>query len=257
VKGVILAAGDGTRLEPLTRHTPKSLMTVAGRPMVTYGLHALIETGVTELIIVVGYLGDQIRHALGDTHYRGARLTYVESPDRHDGNGLSLYAAREAVGEEPFILMMADHLIPTRLVRRLLATRPAQATLCVDRQPSPVIQVDEATQVWVDRTGWIRRIGKNLLRWNGLDTGVFWLTPAIFQAVEALRASGISAPTLTQACRWLIEHGRGLRACDVSSMFWMDMDTPADLRHAERVLRARNRSPLQPTFTRRRDHDAS
>jgi len=216
--------------------------------MVTYGLHALIEAGVTELIIVVGHLGDQIRHALGDTYHRRARLTYVESLDRHDGNGLSVYAAREAVGEEPFVLTMADHLVSTRLVRRLLAAKPTQDTLCVDRRPSPIIQLDEATQVWVDWTGWIRRIGKNLLRWNGVDTGVFWLTPAIFRAVEALCATGVSAPTLTQACRWLIEHGRGLRACDVSGLFWMDVDTPADLRHAERVLRARSRPLLQSSL---------
>jgi len=248
VKGVILAAGDGTRLDPLTRHTPKPLVAVAGRSMVTYGLRALIEAGVIELTIVVGHLGDQIWHVLGETHYRGAHLTYVESPDRHEGNGLSLYAAREAVGEEPFVLTMADHLISPRLIRRLLAARPMQDTLCVDSQPSPVVQVDEATQVWVDRTGRIRHIGKNLLRWNGLDTGVFWLTPAVFQAVEGVRAAGLSAPTLTQVCRWLIERGRGLKACDVSGLFWVDVDTPADLRRAERVLRARSRPLLQPAF---------
>ncbi|MFQ6102224.1 MAG: sugar phosphate nucleotidyltransferase [Anaerolineae bacterium] len=248
MKGVILAAGDGTRLDPLTRHTPKPLVAVAGCPIVTYGLHALIEAGVTELIIVVGHLSDQIRHALGGTCYRSARLIYVESPDRYDGNGLSLYAAREAVGEEPFILTMADHLISPRLVRRLLATQPTQDTLCVDRQPSPIVQVDEATQVWVDLTGRIERIGKNLPRWNGLDTGTFWLTPAIFEAVKTLCATGVSAPTVTQACRWLIEDGSGLRACDVSGLFWTDVDTPADLRRAERVLRTRSRSLFQPAL---------
>jgi len=247
VKGVVLAAGDGTRLDPLTRHIPKPLVAVAGRPMVTYGLHALIEAGVAELTIVVGHLGDRIRRALGET-CRGAHLTYVESPDWQDGNGLSLCAAREAVGEEPFVLTMADHLISPRLVGRLLATKPTQDTLCVDRQPSSIVQVDEATQVWVDWTGWIRCIGKNLLRWNGVDTGVFWLTPAIFRAVEALRATGVSAPTLTQACCRLIEHGRGLRACDVSGLFWLDVDTPADLRRAERVLKARSRPLFQPAL---------
>ncbi len=248
MKGVILAAGDGSRLDPLTRRIPKPLMAVAGHPLVTYGLDALIEAGVTELTIVVGHLGDQIRHALGEIHYRSLPLTYVESLDRDDGNGLSLYAAHEAVGEEPFILTMADHLISPRLVGRLLATRPTQDALCVDRQPSPIVQVDDATQVWVGRRGWIKRISKNLVRWNGLDTGVFWLTPAIFQAVEDLRATGVSAPTVTQACRWLIEHGSGLRACDVSGLFWMDVDTLADLRDAERVLQARSRPLLPPSL---------
>jgi choline kinase len=248
MKGVILAAGDGTRLDPLTRHTPKPLVAVAGHPLVTYGLRALIEAGVTDLTIVVGYMGDQIRHTLGETHHRSARLAYVESQDHRDGNGLSLYAAREAVGDEPFVLTMADHLISPRLVRRLLAARPTQDTLCVDRQPAPIVQVDEATLVWVDWTGWIRCIGKNLPRWNGLDTGVFWLTPAIFRAVEALRAGGLSAPTLTQACRWLIECGGGLSACDVSGLFWTDVDTVADLRRAECALKARGRPLLQPAL---------
>ena len=246
MKAVILAAGDGSRLDPLTRHTPKPLVPVAGRRMVTYGLQALIEAGVTDLIIVVGYLGDQIRQALGETHYHSVRLIYVESPARGDGNGLSLYAARDAVGEASFILTMADHLISTRLVRRLLATRPRQDTLCVDRQPFPIVQADEATRVWVDRMGWIKHIGKQLRRWNGLDTGVFWLTPAIFQAVEAQHAAGVSAPTLTQACRWLIEHRRGLQACDVSGRFWTDVDTLVDLRRAEHALEARGRPLFQP-----------
>ena len=251
MKGVILAAGAGTRLDSLTRHTPKPLVPVAGRPLVTYGLQALIKAGVTELIIVEGYLGDQIRHALGETQYRGVRLTYVESQDHQDGNGLSLYAARHAVGEEPFILTMADHLISPCLVKRLIAAQPRQDTLCVDREPSPIVQLDEATRVWVDGMGWIRHIGKGLLRWKGLDTGVFWLTPAIFEAVEALRALDLSAPTLTQACRRLIERGKGLRACDVSGLFWVDVDTPADLRRAERALERRSRPTRQPDLYRR------
>ena len=100
MKGVILAAGDGSRLDPLTRSTPKPLIAVAGHPMVTYPMRALVHKGVTELIIVVGHLGDRIRQVLGESGYRGARLTYVESSDHEDGNGLSLYAAREAIGEE-------------------------------------------------------------------------------------------------------------------------------------------------------------
>jgi NDP-sugar pyrophosphorylase family protein len=246
LKGVILAAGSGTRLAPLTRHRPKPLVPIAGRPMVTYGLHALIETGVTDLVIVVGYLGDRIRQALGETHYRSAHLTYVESLDHGDGNGLSLYAARNAVGDEPFILTMADHLISARLVGCLLAAQPKRDTLCVDHQPSPIVQVNEATRVWVDRMGWIKHIGKQIRHWNGLDTGVFWLTPAIFRAVEAQRAAGVSAPTLTQACRWLIEHRRGLQACDVSGRFWTDVDTLVDLRRAEHALEVRGRPFLQP-----------
>ena len=245
MKGIILAAGHGTRLGLLTRCTPKPLLAVAGRPMVTYGLQALVEAGVTELIVVLGHLGEQIRHALGETTYRGVHLTYVESADRRDGNGLSLYAAREAVGDEPFILVMADHLFSACLVRQLLATPRKQSTLCVDRQPSPIIQVGEATQVRVDQMGWVTRIGKNLPRWNGLDTGVFWLTPASFRAVETLQAEGLPSPTLAQVCRSLIEHGKGLKACDVSGRFWTDLDTPTDLRRAERVLKERNRSPAQ------------
>lgn len=128
--------------------------------------------------------------------------------------------------------------------------QPEQDTLCVDHKPPPTVQLDEATRVWVNRRGYITHIAKRLLRWNGLDTGVFWLTPAVFRAVEALRAVAPFAPTLTQACRWLIERGKGLRACDVSGLFWMDVDTPADLRRTERALEKRSRPLFQPALSR-------
>jgi choline kinase len=124
----------------------------------------------------------------------------------------------------------------------MLGPLPHANTLCVDRKAcwaSP----EEATLVWVEPDGRIARIGKGLSRYNAVDTGLFQLCPAVFQAVEAVQDAIARPPTLTEAMRWLIEQGPGLWAWQVSGAAWMDVDTPGDLRRAEQLLTQHDLSP--------------
>jgi choline kinase len=236
VKGVILAAGDGTRFGAVRKQKPKVLAAVAGRPLIRYVLDVLGALPLKEIIIVIGHLGDLVRQTLGASANGGVPLRYVRSANSGGGNGVSLDAAREAVGQEGFALAMGDHVLSGRMAHRLLSSGLAGCTLCVDFRPRPAVQLDEATRVWVDRGGMIRRIGKNLPWWNGVDTGFFWLTPVVFRALDALREAGRKEPTVSDACRVLIERGPGMKACDVSGLFWTDVDTPEDVRRAERAV---------------------
>lgn len=111
MKGVILAAGDGTRLNPFTLDCPKPLARVHNRPLIAYTLEAFAQVGLNDLVMVVGYKADMVMAALGDEHRYGLRLTYVHNPDYQLRNASSVYAARPVVGDEPFILTMADHMI--------------------------------------------------------------------------------------------------------------------------------------------------
>ena len=72
MKGVILAAGDGTRLAPLTNNCPKPLVPVLGQPLIEYTIHSFVQVGIRELVIVVGYRGEMIAKEIGD----GSRLSY-------------------------------------------------------------------------------------------------------------------------------------------------------------------------------------
>lgn len=242
MQGVILAAGDGTRLAPLTLVSPKPLVRVLGRPLIDYTLDAFCAADIRDLVLVVGYKAEQIRNWVCDGRRYGVHITYVSNPDYELENAHSLYAARQAVAGKPFVLAMADHMISADILQILLACPRQANTLCVDRRATRAPQLDDATRVWVDPQCHIRRIGKGLTRWNAVDTGVFYFTSTIFDAIDAVRAAGNPNPSISQSVTWLIEHGDGLHACDVSGVWWTDVDTLEDLRNVEADLRTQTNS---------------
>lgn len=236
--GVILAAGDGTRLAPLTNNRPKPLVPVLGRPLIEHTINSFVQAGIRELVIVIGYRGEMIAREIGDGSRYGLKVSYAPNPCYEGGNGTSLYAARPFLADEAFVLAMADHMIASSLLRRLLAKKEIDDTLCVDRSAKALPQVKEATKVWVNDAGLITRIGKDMERWNAIDTGVFLFTPRIFPIVADLMQERDGRCTVTDAVRRLISQ-KGMRACDVSGAFWLDVDTLDDLQYARVALRRR------------------
>jgi len=118
MKGIILAAGKGTRLRPLTRTQPKCLVNVAGKPMMEYQLDALNKAGIKDCVIVVGYLADTVRDSFG-SRYMGMNLTYVENPDYQNSNNLySLWLARDHFDDD-ILLLESDLVFDDRLVTQL------------------------------------------------------------------------------------------------------------------------------------------
>lgn len=161
MRGVILAAGEGTRLASLTAGQPKPLVSVLGHPLLDYTLKAFAEAGFRDVGLVVGYRGRMLAEYLRDHRY-GMRIRCLLNPDYKRGNGSSIYAARAFAGGRPFIVAMADHMISSEILQRLLSTPVQGATLCVDRLAQASPQLNDATRVWVDRRAFILRIGKTL-----------------------------------------------------------------------------------------------
>jgi choline kinase len=237
VKAVILAAGNGSRLAPLTSHCPKPLLKVRGRPLIDYTIESLAQAGIREIIVVVGYLGHKIEAWLGNNPRHGARVTAVFNPDYEAGNATSLLVARELLEDQSFVLAMSDHLVEPNMVAALLATDIRHNWLCVDRAAKAAPQVNDATKVFVAISGLIKDIGKKLKRWNAVDTGLFLLHSPVFEAIEATASHELDRRTISRAMKWLIDYGPGLGACDVSGSSWLDVDTPEDLAYAEANLK--------------------
>lgn len=119
MKGLILSAGMGTRLRPLTTTQPKCLVNVAGRPMMEYQLESLRMAGVKTCTIVVGHMADAVRGCFGDD-YRGVGLSYVENTTYASTNNLfSLWLARGEFDDD-IILLEADLVFDDSLVRELV-----------------------------------------------------------------------------------------------------------------------------------------
>ena len=107
MKAMILAAGLGKRMRPLTNNTPKPLLLCAGKPLIVYHIEALVAAGVSDIVINHAYLGEQIELALGDGSVYGARIQYsAEGKPLNTGAGIA--KALPLLGEEPFILTNGD-----------------------------------------------------------------------------------------------------------------------------------------------------
>lgn len=229
-KGIILAAGDGDRLGSLTATCSKVLLPVNDKEqLIRYPIEALVAAGVSDIAIVVGYLGYSVIEALGNGDDFGVRLQYVYNSDYLGGNAISVYKAREWVQEEPVILCMGDHVIDEEIVKRLLDRQVFHETLCIDYTPASYHELAEATKVIVNSAGCIKDIGKDLVYWDALDTGVFLLTETFFQVLHELLQYHGTDVEISDVIRFLIGQGHHFDTCDVSGCFWADVDTKEDL----------------------------
>ncbi|WP_435346424.1 sugar phosphate nucleotidyltransferase [Haloarchaeobius sp. HRN-SO-5] len=110
---IVLAAGKGTRLRPLTEDRPKGLVEVGGKPILEDCLDQLVSLGVDHLVVVVGYEGGQIVDHFGDDH-RGCPIDYAVQEER-DGVASALLAAEDEVESESFLVMLGDNVFRANL----------------------------------------------------------------------------------------------------------------------------------------------
>jgi len=235
-KGVIIAAGDGDRLGHLTATRPKALLPINDKPLIAYPIEALAAAEVGEIAIVVGYLGDKVIEALGDGSNFGVRLQYFFNPDYLGGNALSLSKVRDWTQGAPIVLCMGDHLIERKLVQRLLDRPKINETLCVDCIMRH--QLGEATKVAVNSVGCIGDIGKELVHWDAVDTGVFLLTEHFFTALDELIPRLGTDIEVSDVILFLLSRGHRFDTCDVSGYLWMDVDTEKDLHMTKQTMKA-------------------
>ncbi|MGQ9722711.1 MAG: phosphocholine cytidylyltransferase family protein [Candidatus Jordarchaeum sp.] len=233
-KAVIIAAGPGKRLMPTTANMHKTLIPFAGKPLISHILLSVKEWGISEVIVVVGYMAKTVRFFVGDGRVYGLRIKYVNNPNYYMGNGISMLSAKRKVGSKPFLLLMSDHLFDSNILGKIICEN--EFSLCVDSEMHYLLNPDEATKVLMDKKNYILDIGKNLQSWNGADVGIFLCEPVIFDAIKTLRKERYKV-SLTDAIKFLVtDYGFPIRGLDVSGSFWLDIDTLDDFNHAKRIL---------------------
>ncbi len=229
MKGVILAAGQGTRLSANNGTRHKVLLRVGGKAIIDYALESFSSVGITDLAIVIGHQGNAVREWVGDGSKHGLNIRYVFNHEYMWGNALSLYAVRSFTDDDPFILSMADHMFSPSLLQRVIDMNSSTSVLAVDSRPDPR-HITEGTRVLVNDVGLITSIGKDLPSWDGIDAGVFRLVPAIFDSITDIVSEKSTEYQLSQAITRMINQGHPLEACDITGCFWQDVDTWEDLK---------------------------
>ena len=231
---VVLAAGKGTRLRPLTDDKPKAMVEVAGKPLLTHCLEQLIDIGADNLVVVVGYLKEQIIDYYGD-EFQSVPITYAHQREQ-DGLAHALLTAEEHINDD-FMLMLGDNVFQANLgdvVRRHQEQR-ADAAFLVEEVPW-----EEASRYGVCDTNKYGEIEAVVEKpddppSNLVMTGFYTFTPAIFHACHLVQPSDRGEYELSDAVDLLLDSGRTIDAIRLDG--WrVDVGYPEDRDRAEELL---------------------
>jgi choline kinase len=230
---VVLAAGNGDRFESGSRRS-KLLTSVGGVPLLVRTLASARAAGVRDAHLILGYDANAVRALAIARAPEGLALHFHVNARWRQENGLSVLAARAGLDDQPFALMMGDHIFDARILRALLRTprRPGETLLGIDQQTVDPAIAEEATKVRLERNRVIA-IGKTLDPYDALDTGLFVCDQSVFDALERSCATGDS--TLSAGIGRLAAERR-VRGIDIGPARWCDVDTVADLQMAERLV---------------------
>ncbi len=227
---VVLAAGEGVRLRPLTRHRPKPMLPVANKPILAYVFDGLIEAGVSEITVVVGYRRSRVQDHFGPT-YRNVPLTYVVQ-EKQLGSGHALLSVEERF-DEPFLVVYGDQILDSRIVRTVMEDTDGDsaATLGVldhtrVEHYGGVIMDDDRVVKLVERPTDQRKYR--------LNAGIYGLTPRIFEAIRNAEPRD-GEHSLIDALSWLVDSDDEVRGT-ISEGLWVDATYPWDLLDVTRDL---------------------
>ena len=195
VTAVILAAGEGRRLEPLTNRRPKPMVPVANRPLLEHVVEAVADTGIERIVLVVGYKQERIRNHFGDGDDWGATIEYVEQSTQL-GTGHAVLQA-EPVVDGPFVVLNGDRIVDPGVVSQLCDRAreedlPAMAvTTVANPRQYGVVTLDG------DRVTDIEEKPEGTVETNQINAGVYAFSPAVFDAIRETHATGELAITTT------------------------------------------------------------
>lgn len=231
---IVLAAGNGDRFLNRTRDS-KLLHPLLGKPLLLRTLDSVAEAGITRAIVVVGYQADRVRALVERGAPDDLRVSFAYNPEWRVENGVSVLAARP-LAPRRFALLMGDHVFEPPVLERLVHVplERDESLLAVDARPAPPDVAAEATKVRRQGSR-IVAIGKDLVQYDALDTGLFVCSDTLFDALTAARGRGDT--TLSGGIRQLANVGL-MRALEIGDATWCDIDTVSDLEAAESALGA-------------------
>lgn len=233
MKALIIAAGNGTRMQPVTRGRHKSLMPLLGLKIIERVILGAKEAGIYEFVIVTGYKGKILQKFIGDGSKYGVTISFVQNDDWEKANGLSVLKAKDKFHEN-FVLLMSDHVFDYHTLRKLMRIKLQndECALAIDRNLNCVLDVADTTKV-VAHCGRVNTIGKHLEKYNAYDTGMFLCSPVIFNVLSQTTRRG--KYSLTNGMNVLVKNSK-LRTFDNRGNFWSDCDTYADIKFAEKKM---------------------
>jgi len=230
MKALVLAAGEGKRMGPLTENRPKPMLPVAGKPFLEHSIMALKDAGIEEIVILTGYHGVSIKEHFGNGSRFGVDVEYLVQPKRL-GTANAVEMARDVM-KGPFICVNGDVILSSELVNSILKTHMDSGSSMMtlikveDASRFGLVEVEgDLVKGIVEKSG---RKGKGLV--NG---GIYLFNPSIFDAISETQLSPRGEYEITRSLEILMEREE-VRAL-VPDEPWVDIGSPWDLLNANEI----------------------
>ena len=235
MKAIVLCAGLGTRLRPLTFSTAKHLIPVGNKPVLYFGIESLVAVGAREIGMIVSVDSwPIIQNAIDDGGRWGAQVTYIEQPKPPRGLAHAAQCAEAFIGTEPFVMYLGDNLIPEGLAGAADLFRSSGANAVVMLKP-----VDDPSHFGVAEVegGCIVRLVEKPKepRSDLAVVGSYFFDHNIFDSIRHLKPSWRNEYEITDAIQDLINRGLVVLPY-VMTGWWKDAGKPEDIIDANRAV---------------------
>lgn len=240
MKAAILAAGEGTRLQPVTATRPKHMIKVGGKPILEHCLNALKTSGITETVIVVHYMADAIKTYFDDGKKLGLKIEYAEQKDYlGTGNAVSVV---EPYVHDDFLLVNGDLLFDAEAVKAVInlhqKEKPATTIAIV-----PVEKPENYGIVEIKDENKVKQITEKPTHENSptnwANAGIYAFTTEIFTKLKQTSPSSRGEWEIPDALSLLIKENRTVAAAKIAKEQWLDIGRPWDLLEANRWVLVR------------------
>ena len=244
MKAVVLAAGKGERLSPLTENRPKHLLPVGSRPLLEWSLKGIADAGITEVLIVTHYLEDHIKRRFGDGSSLGLNLSYLRQEEMK-GTADAFRIAEEFTMGEEFIGFYGDLYVNPEIFKYLTDSHSeSETTLCVVPVENPsqtgVVELDGDRVVNIVEKP---RPGEEPSKLG--NAGVYVFNPDIFRFIAETGLSQRNEYEITDSLKALIESGGNVNAVPIFEEDWLDVGLPWNLLEANRRALAQQETEVE------------
>ena len=234
MKGIILHGGHGTRLRPLTHTGPKQLLPIANKPMSQYCVETLSNAGIKEIAFIIGGIGsDKVEDYYGNGEKFGVKFSYIEQ-DYPKGISHAISLCEDFINGEKFVVFLGDNIINKNISEYILNFKKSHAEASL-----LLCEVDNPSQFGIaeiknDKIIKIVEKPKNPIT-NLAVTGIYCLTPHIFEIIKKLKPSWRNELEIADALQMLIEEEKEL-TFEMITDFWKDTGTPKDIIQANKKI---------------------
>ena len=248
MKAIILAAGVGSRIRPLTDNCPKSLLRVGGKTILEMMISHIQENGIHEIVFVLGYLQRHIQDYV-ETHFPDLKATFITNRRFTETNtGYSLMLAIEAIQDSPFVKFDADVVFDSQILKNLIECE-SDNCLCIDKN----INLDaEEIKVIIDKDNRVLKASKTVNPKDavGESIGIEKISQhtsrLLLKELKSMMQDDSNLQEYYEgAYENLIDNNVAFHALDITDLNWIEIDTHGDFETAERLFKQGSSALLQ------------